>query len=378
MTVAQVGASVGVSYVAETVFGVTPTTPTMKAVRAKSGAKFELKRDTFSSKELTSARQVMGLTYGNRNGSGELPFEFSYGSFDDFLEAVMGGTWTGNVLKIGNVKRSFTFEQQYPDINLNEQNTGVVFSGFNIGVKPNAIVEGAFQFLFKDQKSVQYADDGVTTMAFAATTVTRSAGSFVTDGFAIGNKVTISGAATGANNTTITLTGVTATVLTASAATMTVDTAKTGVTICKTLGTPTAANTNEVFDSFTGVLSEGGTTCAIVTGIDIKLDQSANANNVLFDATAQSVTLGTVNVTGSLMVRFVNNALKAKFLNGTTSDISFTLGNGSAKSYKFDMSGIKYTSSTADTGENELTQTMSFSAIYDATDATSLMITRYP
>lgn len=375
---AAVGTAVGISYVAETSFGVPPSSPTMKALRIKSGTKFELKRDTFQSKELTTARQVMGMTYGTRSGSAELPFELSYGSFDDFLEAVFGGTWNTNVLKIGNTKRSFTMEQQFPDINLNEQNTGVVMTGFNLSVKPNAAVEGGFSALFKDQASVQYADDGVTTMAFAATTITRSAGSFITDGFAVGDTVTVTGASVAGNNKNIVITTLTATVMTASAAGFSVDTAKTGVTLCKTLGTPTAANTNPVFDSFTGTMLVDGTAAAIVTGIDVKVDQSGQANNTLFSDTAASVTLSTVNVTGSVVVRFINNALKKKYLSGASVDLSFTLGNGSAKSYKFDMSNCKFTSAATDTGENELTQTLNYQAIYDSTDATTMMITRYP
>lgn len=378
MATAAVGTAVGVSYVAETVFGTTPSNPTMKATRIKSGTKFELKRDTFQSKELTTARQVMGLTYGNRSGSSELPFEFSYGSFDDFLEACMGGTWTANVLKCGNVKRSFSFEQQFPDINLNEQNTGVVMTGFSLNVKPNAIVEGSFSALFKDQASVQYADDGVTTMAFAATTITRSTGSFITDGFAVGDTVTVTGASVAGNNKNIVITGLTATVMTASAAGFTVDTAKTGVTLAKTLGTPTAANTNPVFDSFTGTVLVDGAAVAIVTGIDLKVDQTGQANNVLFDATAASITLQTIMATGNVVVRFINNNLKKKFLSGTAVDLSFTLGNGSSKSYKFDMSNVKFTSVNTDTGENELTQTLAYQAIYDSTDASTLMVTRYP
>lgn len=301
VALAAVGSNATLSYVAETVFGTTPATPTTKYIRAKTGAKFDLKRDTFSSKEMSATRQVMGLTYGNRSGSGDLPFEFSYGSFDDFLEAVMGGTWTTDILKVGNVKRSFTVEQGYPDISIFEQNTGVTFTGLSLNVKPNAIVEGSFTHMFKDQTAT--------------------------------------------------------------------------ATIC---AAPTAAGTTPVYDAFTGIISEAGATLAIVTGIDIKLDQAANASNVLFDPTAQQVSLGTVNVTGSLVVRFISNTLKAKFLAGTTTDLSFTLGSGIAlgNSYKFDMGSVKFTSASTDSGENELTQTLAFTAIYDATDASSLVITR--
>lgn len=382
MTVAYaaVGAATSASYVAETSFGVTPSNPTMTALRAKLGTKFELKRETFQSQEMTSTRQVQALSYGNRSGSAEIPFELSYGNYDAFLEATLGGTWSTNVLKIGNVKRSFTFQQDWPDINYTEQNTGVVFTGFSLTVKPNAVVEGSFSALFKDQSSVQYADDGVTTMAFAATgkTITRSAGSFITDGFAVGDKVTITGASVSGNNQTVTITTLTATVMTASAATFSDDTAKTGVTIAKTLSaSPTAANSNPVFDSFTGTALIDGISSAIITGIDLKAEQSGNVSNVLFDATAQQVALGTVNVTGTLTVRFINGAWKKKFLAGTAFDLQFTLG-ATSKTYQFDMSSCKLTGATTDTGENELTVSVPFTAIYNSGDATTIMITRTP
>lgn len=379
IALAATGSNSSTSYCAETSYGVPPASPTMKATRF-GAAKFELKKDSFSSKERSITRQLMGMTFGTRSGSGELPFELSYGSFDDFLEACLGGTWATNVLKVGSVKRSFAFEQSWPDINLNEQNLGTTITGFSLSVKPNAIIEGSFSHQFKDQKSVQYADDGVTTMAFAATTITRSAGSFITDGFAVGDSVVISGAATAANNRAATpavITGLTATVMTCAAAAFTVDSAKTGVTICKTLGVPTAANTNPVFDSFTGLAQVDGATVAIVTGIELKVDQSAEASNVLFDSTAQQISLGMVNVTGSIVVRFINNEIKKRFLNGTLIDISFTLG-ATSKMYKFDMSSCYLTSASTDSGEGELTQTLNITAIYNATDATTLMITRTP
>ena len=378
---AAVGSNKTLEYVAETSFGVTPTSPSTKYVRAKAGAKFELSRNTFTSNELRPDRQVGSLTYGTRSGSGELPFELSYGSFDDLLEAVMGGTWTANVLKVGNTKRSFTFQEGYPDINLYEQNTGVVFTGFSLSVKPDAAVEGSFSALFKDQQCVQFANDGSTTVAFDGTgkTLTRSTGSFITDGFVTGQTVIVRGASVAGNNQTIVLSDVAALVLTASTATITNDTAKTGVSVAKVLdASPDAVNANDVFDSFTGVITEGGATLAIVTGCDVNFSQDGQANNVLFDATAQSITLGKVNVTGTLMIRYINNAMKNKFLNGTASSLSFTLGDGTTKSYTIDMGTVKYTSTTTDTGENELTQTMNFTAIYDTSDASTLVITRIP
>lgn len=376
-----VGSNSQITYVAETVFGTTPTTPTMKVLRAKMGSKFELKRDTFESKEMSATRQLMALGYGNKSGSADIPIELSYGSYDDLLEAVTGGTWTANVLKVGTVKRSFTMEQQHPDIAISEINTGVVFNAFNLSVKPNAIVEGSFSAMFKDQATTQTVASaaGTGATAFTATTITRASGSFSTDGFVNGDIIQIQGAKTAANNKVATIVTVAALSLTFAAATFTVDAAdQTDLVLSKTLSlSPTAANTNTVFDSFTGSLTEGGVTLAIVTGVEVKLDQSADVSNVLFDATAQQVSLGTVKVTGTVTVRFVNNTLKKKFLSATGTTLAFTLGVTS-KMYAFNFANVKYTSATNDSVESELSQTLNFTAIYDGTDTTSMKITRTP
>lgn len=60
-------------------------------------------------------------------------------------------------------------------------------------------------------------------LAFAATTITRTVGSWLTEGFNVGDTVAITGATAGGNNTTAAITTLTATVLTASAATFTVE-----------------------------------------------------------------------------------------------------------------------------------------------------------
>lgn len=381
---AAVGTASQVNYVEETTYGVTPTTPTMKIVRATIGTKFDLKKDTFQSKEMSSKRQVLGMTYGVKSGSGSFPFELSYGSFDDFLSAAMGEVqaWQTNVAKIGNTKRSFTMEQNWPDINVNEINTGVVITGFDLSVKPNAIVTGNFNFMFKDQASVQTVADVTATGAitFGTTaTIVRTSGSWTADGFANGDVIEISGANTSANNKRTTIVTAGTTTMTVTTAAVTIDaTDNTALKVSKVLSTSAASaiNTNPVFDSFSGLATEGGATIAIITGLDLKLDQSSSASNVLFSSTAQQITLSTVNVTGTLTVRFINNQLKKKFLNGTVSDISFTLGATTNQKYTFDMSGVKYMSTSTDSSEGELTQQLSFQAIYDSGDASSLKVTR--
>lgn len=378
-----VGSKTGQSYWPEAAFGVTPASPTLKMFRGTMGAKFDLKRDTFTSNEMTPTQQQLSMSYGTKSGTASLPFDFSYGSFDDFMEALLGGTWTANVLKCGVIERSFGFEDQVSEIGVYEQNTGVVLTGMSLDVKSNAVVTGSFDGMFKDQRGAQVTG---ASLAFDSTakTIARLTGSWIADGFAVGDIPLITGAVDAGNNvSTFPITALTATVMTLGAATgMVTKTTDVGATVALgSLGTATAANTNTPFDSFTGTLSEGGATIGHVTGLSLKLARSGQSNYGILSpgaATAQGITKGKFVLTGSLAVYFQDQALKKKFLNGTATSLAFTLGDGSAKSYTFNMGTVKYTANSRSRDENAMIETAEFSALYDTTDASTLKITRIP
>ena len=87
------GSQRGIRYIAEATFGVTPTTPIMKAFRT-TGDTLGLTKQTYQSSELRSDRQITDLRHGNSQVGGDISFELSYGAQDDFMESAMFGAWT--------------------------------------------------------------------------------------------------------------------------------------------------------------------------------------------------------------------------------------------------------------------------------------------
>lgn len=76
------------------------------------------------------------------------------------------------------------------------------------------ISHSAYRQAIRDRaRTLSVATTGATTLATTTTTYTRSSGSFLTDGFAVGMEVTASGFAA-ANNGVALITGLTATVMT--------------------------------------------------------------------------------------------------------------------------------------------------------------------
>lgn len=370
------------TYLAETVPG-TPVAGAYQTLRSKVGVKFDLKRETFMSKDRRSDRMESSMSYGNRSGSGSIPIEWSYGTYDDLIQAILGGTWDTNVVKIGNVVRTFGFEETSDELDIVERMSGVQFSGFSISQKVNSIAEGSLDFIFRDTRVAQ--TKGVN-LAYAATakTITRASAGFMTvDGWVNGDSVCGLGNSGAGNNNTVpwVITTLTDTVMTFTTCEGIVDASDTtGITLnLGTIATSVVAPTTIApFDSFTGTIQEGGVTIAHVTGWDLKVEQAVQPNFALGSASAQSVSVGTIKVSGNVTVYYIDQALRKKFINSVGSSLSLVLGSVSAtKAYSISLGTVKYTSNSRDDAEMARTESLAFVATYTATD-TTIKITRTP
>ena len=361
----------------------TPVAGAYQTLRAKPGVKFDLNRSTFTSAELRADRMEGSMSFGTKSGSASIPVEWSYGSYDSLMEAVMGGTWTANVLNIGNTPRTFTFEETATDIGITEQIIGVQFGGMSLSQKANGIADGDITGIFRNThiaqtKGVNLAYDSV------ALTITRATAGFITvDGFAVGDAITAIGNADAGNNNTTpwVITTLTDTVMTfTTAAGIVTKTSAAGITInLATKATSVvAASTVAPFDSFNGTVTEGGATIAHVTGWDLKVDQQVDPNFALGSDSAQSVSVGTIKVSGNMTVYYIDQALRKKFFNGTATSLSLVMGSVSAtKAYTLDLGTVKYTSNTRNNDPMARIESMAFTATYTAVDGT-LKITRTP
>lgn len=140
---------------------------------------------------------------------------------------------------------------------------------------------------------------------------------------------------------------------------------------------PTASQTTSPFDSFTGEITEGGATIAVVTGLEITLENGLEPTFVVGSDETPRIIAGRSSLTGTVSAYFENLTLLNKFINETESEIEFTLGDGVSNSYTFTIPRIKY--SGADNPANNeqgIILNMPFQALYDAVEDTNLKITR--
>jgi len=131
------------------------------------------------------------------------------------------------------------------------------------------------------------------------------------------------------------------------------------------------------FDSFTGSIQEGGVSIAVVTALEMTLE---NGLEPLFSIGSQTTTqpaIGKSRVTGNLTTYFDSKAVYEKFVNETASSIQLTLTDVDGNDYVIDIGNVKYNSGQPDVaGEGPITIAMDFVGLYDSTDASNIVITR--
>ena len=154
------------------------------------------------------------------------------------------------------------------------------------------------------------------------------------------------------------------------------------MTISATEKTQDAASGAAPFDAYSGDISignvGGAAAVAIVTALDFTLNNSYAPTFVIGDDSAPSLEYGRAEVEGTLTAYFEDASLINRFLNETETEIEVSVDDPTgANSYTFTFPRVKINS--ADVGVDGPTSRMislSFVALYDATEGTNLKITR--
>ena len=302
MTIAD-GTQHSLHYIAEVTYGTTPATPTWIPL-PHTGTTLGLEKETIESEKLRGDRFVEDVRHGNKSISGDVSSELEYAALDDMLEAVLGGTWATDVLKVGATRRSFTFERKFADLATPEWHryTGCELNSLSINVAPNAMVGVTLGIIGQDTN--------LATAEIASSTYSADVG-------------------------------------------------------------------NLPFDSFTGSITEGGGAIAVVTSIDMTIENGLEAKFAVGSEITNRPSIGKSRVSGNLTAYFESKTLYEKFVNETASDIVFVLTDTAGNDLTVDITNVKYTSGRVDvSGPGSITVPMDFIGLYSSGDASSVVVTR--
>ena len=154
------------SYVQETTFGTTPSTPDMHSLRHLTGFSLKPTKNTFQSEELGNNGQIADLRHGPLQCSGDMPVEMIYGEYDDMLAALLRGTWSTDVLKVGTAFPSFSLES-FLKTSEYELFTGMIVNSLSLDVPAEGVVKGTFGLLAKGVTLATSTEDASPTASVA-------------------------------------------------------------------------------------------------------------------------------------------------------------------------------------------------------------------
>lgn len=170
-------------YIEQLVRGTTPATPAFTTLR-NTGTTLGLSKETLQSEEMVSDRQVRDLRHGAYQVGGDVNFELSYGSQDDWLAAALQGTWTANVLKAGVARKYFTVERYFADIldKPYHRYLDCEINSLALSITANAMVTGSFGLLGSSLATAAAAIAGSTYPAISTTSPMDSFTGAITEG----------------------------------------------------------------------------------------------------------------------------------------------------------------------------------------------------
>lgn len=377
MTVAN-GSGHEINYVEEAVYGTTPANPVFKAFR-NGGTTLGLSKSSIVSTEIASDRQIKNLRHGNKTVAGDVNSELSFLSFDDFLEALIGhdrANFQADTITVAEAGDTFTDSNSNLPIFVVGESVSI--SGFTeSGNNGTFTVSASTASVLTVSEDVTVDEAAGDTVTIVSTELKAGIGRrfFTLERQFTDIAVPEWHAFEGCEVNTLSLDVVPDAIVTGVFGFI----GQTSATIRTAIisgATYTDAYTTEPMDSFSGTITEGGGAIAVVTAINLNIDNGITPLFVVGSPDTIQPSRGRINVTGSLTVFFESKTLLEKFQNETESDLVFTLTINS-QTYQFDLPRIIYTSGQPDmAGEGAISMTMAFQAIYDDTEASNIVITR--
>lgn len=377
--------------VPESSWGETPDTPAFDLVRI-TGTTLGLSRDSMQSEEIRSDRQISDFRGGANQVGGDINFELSYGSFDELMKAVlMSDDWTP-VADSGETTIDATasgFTRVSGDFLEDGFEVGqeVIASGFT-----ETENNGRFEITSVDETTMD-----VTPLEGQTLTSESGAGD---EQIATANEVIKAGTTRhsytfmrhfadlpGGSNPYYIYTGVEVNNLQLQ---VSANAMITGTLTVVGKGQETAssepsgttynpASTTSPLDSFSGELKENGSTIAVITEIQLNLENGLEPRFVVGSKDSINPSSGRSNCSGTITAYFEDSTLVDKFLNETESSIEFSLPDNAGNQLKVTLPRIKYTGGQPDvSGEGPITLSMPFQALLDMDEETNIILERTP
>jgi hypothetical protein len=381
-------------YILESVFGTTPTDPAMSRLRG-TGATLGMTKSSTVSDEQRPDRQIQDFRHGTQEVGGDINFELSYASQEDFLQAALGGTWGTQqhagtdvaVVEDAGGDQLVLSAGTWADTGLNlYPGQSITVAGFTEGAN-NATFEvlsvsGDTLTVTSTSMTAEAAGDSVTIdtdNSILAVGTTRRSFSILRHFSDQTNTDKPYHWHTGQEVNTLSL-SITPDARVTGSFTMLGqdvdpknDSEHATILGSGSLGTP---NSNKVFDAFTGTVTLGGSVNACVTEISLTLENGLETRFRVGSRTSKRPSIGRSNLTGTITLYFEDAAELEKFYDETETSLIFELIDPAGNTYVFVLPALVYSGGQPDSQgtTGSITISLPFQAVYDADAGTNFFI----
>lgn len=185
MTCSQ-GSKTRLAYVVESVYGTTPTTPTLITLPYRTHS-LDLQKVYMQNNDMQGDRMPRDSRHGPKTATGSIEVDLRRGSYDALLEAAMMSTWATNTLKVGSTSKFFTIEDQATDITQFRAYKGMTVSSMTVNIVPDQMVQATFNMLGRDMTQATTSVSGTAPTADAGYEPFDSFGAILEGGSANGS-----------------------------------------------------------------------------------------------------------------------------------------------------------------------------------------------
>ncbi len=380
------GAQTSHYYVEEVDCGVTPPSPAWKPLRFTSGNQ-QLTKDSLQSAELDGSRNVADLRLGSNQTAGDISIELSITSYDDLIEAALGGTWaagaSGVGLDIDVVALAKTFTRAAGDFVADGVEVGnlIQFDGLTGDNANPFIVTTVTATVVTCANAEGLADESSATTDYATGDSLEVGGNRKT--FSVLTIFADADSGAGENHITkgVEMAGYSFDVAVNALVTGTLSTIgrtyEPDVALPAGSTFPAVAKT-EPYASVDGRIIENDLLIGYVTSTTLTLDNAASAQFEIGSNDTSFIEIGRANNTLSLATFFEDSSLLSKFINETETSIVVVLA-GTSGAMSFTYPRVVYTTGTPDVaGEGSITQALDAQALAGVNGESAIIVQRLP
>lgn len=370
--------------VKETVFGQTPASPTLKPIRY-TGESLNFNIENVTSAEIRSDRMIDSLIQTGADASGDVEFELSYESFDDYLESALASTYQTAVA----IAAATDISAANADNSYNSTTTNFTTENMTVGqwIKVEGFTEAA------NNGYVKLVSIAANKIVVAGATLADEASgdSINMDGTMLRNGTTLSSFTvqkhlqdlatplfinyTGARVGALNLNFQANQILTGSISLM----ALAAATSTSQFGSATIdpATTTEAMNAvgnITSIWIDDAASSAYFSDMSLNLDNSLRPQDAIGTLGHVGVALGTLQLSGNINIYFEDSTMYDKYLNGTAFSIAMAVQDTAGNAYIITLPKVKFETGEVVSGglDTDIMLNATWRAIKDAT--TSCMI----